>query len=398
MPWKECDAMSEKINFISRYLYGEKMSELCREFEISRKTGYKIVERYEKFGASAFEKLSQRPHRSPNQTPEGLIRLITDVRQTHPSWGARKIGHYLRRKRPDLLIPATSTIHTILARHGLVIKKSGRKRYKAQGTCLQKNLVLPNELWCADYKGQFRLGDRTYCYPLTITDQVSRFLLCAEAMEGTNEADAFDGFERTFKEYGLPQAIRTDNGVPFSCRGLLGLSKLSVWWLRLGIRLERISPGNPQQNGTHERMHLTLKQSVTRPPGKHILQQQEMLDDFVQVFNHERPHDGINNKVPADIYHLSERKYPDVLTEPDYADCERVLTVSSCGKLGVGGKKRVFIGEALSQQPVGLKQIEEDLWAVCFMDYELGFFDGESLKFCAQEDVFCAERPMRKGS
>ena len=207
--------------------------------------------------------------------------------------------------------PAKSTVHAVLYRHGLV-KKRKRKRYKACGTAfgLAKN---PNDLWCADYKGEFMLGDRRYCYPLTISDFSSRYLMTCEALETTKEEYAFEVFERAFKEYGLPRAIRTDNGVPFSsCHALFGLSRLSVWWLRLGISIERIKPGHPEQNGRHERLHLTLKKEATKPAGMNMLQQQEKFDKFIREYNEERPHQALSMKCPSEVYKPSSRKYKGV--------------------------------------------------------------------------------------
>jgi putative transposase len=239
---------------VARLLDGEKMAVLCREFDISRKTGYKIFSRYKDCGMQGLTDRSRRPNRHANRLPFQVEKLIVQLKQEHTSWGAPKIREKLRRLHTEISLPAISTVHVVLDRHGLV-SRGRRERYKAQGTVLEQP-VAPNDLWCADYKGEFMLTDRRYCYPLTITDATSRYLLCCDALESTKEEYAFAVFERTFKDFGLPQAIRTDNGIPFASRSaFFGLSKLSVWWLRLGIRIERIKPGNPQQNGRHERMH-----------------------------------------------------------------------------------------------------------------------------------------------
>jgi len=255
VPWRECYKMDERLRFVARLLEGEKMAVLCREFDVSRKTGYKIFQRYKDCGLEGLTDRSRRPYRQANQLPFQIEKLIVQLKREHPSWGAPKVREKLRRLHSDIRIPAISTVHAVLYRHGLV-NRGRRRRFKAQGTTLSRPLR-PNELWCADYKGEFMLADRRYCYPLTITDFASRYLLSCEALSSTKEIYAFTVFERVFKEFGLPLAIRTDNGVPFSSpHALFGLSRLAVWWLRLGIAIERIQPGHPQQNGRHERTRL----------------------------------------------------------------------------------------------------------------------------------------------
>ncbi|WP_200808576.1 IS481 family transposase [Tistlia consotensis] len=290
--------MDERLRFVSRLLDGEAMTEACREFGISRKTGYKIFNRYKEHGLEALSDRSRRPVRYANQLPQQIESLIVELKRTKPHWGARKIRELLvRRLDGDVRIPATSTIHAVLHRHGLV-KPLGRPRRRATGTPLSAGAA-PNDLWCADFKGEFKLGNGRYCYPLTVTDQASRFLLLCEALESTREDLAITAFEQLFRERGLPIGIRSDNGVPFaSPNALFNLSRLSVWWLRLGIAIERIKPGHPQQNGRHERMHLTLKKETTRPPGMNALQQQARFDDFVAEFNAERPHEALEMKCP----------------------------------------------------------------------------------------------------
>ena len=387
MPWRRSDIMSERIKFIARLLDGERMSDLCQEFEISRKTGYKL---HDRFKAEGLEGLSDKPrlpiHR-PNQTPVKIEQLIQDLRLAHPTWGSPKIKEYLQRKYGELKIPASSTIHCILEKNNLINKKKRIKLYKAEGTGLSEALA-PNDLWCADFKGQFRMGNQQYCYPLTTTDQLSRMLLCCEALENVKEDPALNAFERTFLEYGLPARIRTDNGVPFASRSLFGLSLLSVWWLRLGILIERIEPGHPEQNGRHERMHRTLKETVLKPPAKNILQQQEKFDEFCATFNHERPHQGIQMKCPSDLYQKSSRTYPEVLGDLEYPQHEGSCRVSGCGSIVVQKNKRVFISEVFRHQILGLKQVEEQLWQVDFMNYTLGFYDGESSRMSHAENPF----------
>src|SRR3984957_17714501 len=331
MPWRECCQMDERLKFVARLLDGEKMAVLCREFEISRKTGYKIYTRYKDCGVEGLTDRSRRPYRHARQLPFQIEKAIVQLKQEHPSWGAPKIRERLRRKHSEIHCPAISTVHAILDRNGLV-KRRRRRIYKPEGTPLAPPHH-PNELWCADYKGEFMLADQRYCSPLTITDFASRYLICCEGLSSTLAMYAFTVFERAFKDFGLPRAIRTDNGSPFaSANSLFGLTKLSVWWLRLGIGIERIKPGHPQQNGRHERMHLTLKKEATRPAGANFLQQQARFDTFVEEFNHERPHEALGMKCPGEVYTPSPRVYNGI-PEPDYPFHDRTLLVTSCGRI-----------------------------------------------------------------
>ena len=311
--------MDERLRFVGRLLDGEDMSSICREFGISRKTGYKIWNRYKEHGLEALTDRSRRPVRYGNQLPTQVETMIVRCRKEKPHWGARKIREMLIKRLPgEVRVPANSTIHAVLDRNGLVKTSRKRRRIKREGTPLSAGLN-PNDLWCTDYKGEFKMGNKKYCYPLTVTDHASRYLLTCEGLESTRETLAFTVFENLFKERGLPKAIRSDNGVPFaSPNALFNLSKLSVWWLRLGINVERITPGCPQQNGRHERMHLTLKKEATRPPGMNILQQQAAFDHFIDEYNNERPHEALSMKCPADIYKPADRQYHG-LPELDYA-------------------------------------------------------------------------------
>src|SRR3984957_12805373 len=271
----------------------------------------------QEYGLEALTNRSRRPVRYANQLPVQIESLIVRFKAEKPHWGARKIRELLvRRLDGDIGFPAKSPIHAVLDRHGLV-KRGGGPRHRARGTPLSEGAA-PNELWCADFKGEFKLGNGGDCYPLTVTHHASRFLLLCEALDSTREDPAITAFERLFIERGLPLAIRSDNGVPFaSPNALFNLSKLSVWWLRLGIAIERIKPSHPQQNGRHERMHLTLKKEATRPPGSNSLQQQDRFDAFVREFNIERPHEALDMKCPAERYLASTRHY-DGLPELTY--------------------------------------------------------------------------------
>lgn len=370
--------MDERVKFIARLLDGESMTSLCEEFGISRKTGYKILERYQDIGTQAFTDRSRRPIRLANQLPMQVEKYILNVKKEHPSWGARKIREKLIRKFPDVRTPAKSTIHAVLDRNGLVIPR-GRIRRRAEGTELTQS-TNPNDLWCADYKGEFMLGSKEYCYPLTITDHASRYLLTCEGLSTTKEIYAFTVFEKTFQEYGLPKAIRTDNGVPFaSANSLFNLSKLSVWWLRLGIQIERIQPGCPQQNGRHERMHLTLKKEATKPAGQNFLQQQAKFDEFLEEYNTDRPHEALDMKYPSEIYLRSDRNYQG-LQPIEYPLHDREIEVTSCGRICIG-KMKINLSKVFMGQKLGLKEVSDGTWLVTFMDYDLGYFDIDSCRF-----------------
>jgi len=388
MPWRECYKMDERLKFVARLLDGEKMAVLCREFEISRKTGYKIYSRFKDCGVEGLTDRSRRPYRHARQLPFQIEKAIVQLKQEHPSWGAPKIRERLRRKHSEIQCPAISTVHAILDRNGLV-KRRRRRVYKPEGTALS-HPYLPNDLWCADYKGEFMLADRRYCYPLTITDFASRYLIGCEGLSSTLGMYAFTVFERVFKDFGLPRAIRTDNGSPFaSANSLFGLTKLSVWWLRLGIDIERIKPGHPQQNGRHERMHMTLKKEATKPAAKNILQQPARFDQFIRVFNEQRPHQALNMRCPAEIYTRSPRPY-NGLPELEYPFHDRTVTVTRCGRICLGPQK-INISQAFAGQKVGVKQVSEQIWLVSFMQYDLGFFDDETCRIESAENPFVAK-------
>ena len=377
--------MDERLRFVARLIEGEKMAPLCAEFGISRKTGYKIFDRYKDCGVAAFTDRSRRPYRQANRLPPQLEAVIVRLKREYPDWGAPKIREKLRRQSTAPHLPAISTVHAVLDRHGLV-RRRRRRRARATGTELSRPSE-PNALWCADYKGEFMLGDRRYCYPLTITDFASRFLLTCEALSTTQEKFAFTVFERTFKEFGLPHAIRTDNGVPFaSAPALYGLSKLAVWWLRLGIEIERIQPGKPQQNGRHERMHLTLKKEATKPAAANVFQQQARFDAFVEQYNRERPHQALDMKVPADVYGRSARVYRG-LEELTYPFHDGTFTVTQCGRICFKGRK-VNLSHVFAGQNVGVTQVGERVWLVTFMRYDLGYFDDETCRLEPIENPF----------
>jgi putative transposase len=385
MPWKECHIVDERIRFVARLLEGEKMTRLCDEFGISRKTGYKIFDRYQECGVQAFNDRSRRPYRQATRLPLQLEATIGRLKREYPDWGALKIREKLQRQATAPHLPALSTVPAVLDRHGLV-KRRRRRRHTSAGTPLSQPSE-PNALWCADDKGEFMLTNRQYGYPLTVTDFVSRYLLVCEALSSTQEKFAFTVFARAFTDFGLPGAIRTDNGVPFaSPTALYRLSKLAVWWLRLGIRLERIEPGKPQQNGRHERMHLTLKREATQPAPANVLQQQARFDAFVARFNQERPHQAWGLKVPADVYVRSPRVYRG-LEELTYPFHDATYTVTHCGRICFKGRK-VNLSHVFAGQNVGVTQVRERIWLVTFMHYDLGYFDDETCRLEPIENPF----------
>jgi putative transposase len=377
MPWKECHVVDERLRFVARLLDGEKMAALCKEFGISRKTGYKIFDRYENCGVQGLTDRSRRPYRHANQLPLQIETWIVRLKKDYPGWGAPKIRERLRRQYPGLQCPAISTVHAVLDRHGLVTRRK-RRRSRAVGTTLSRP-TQPNDLWCADYKGEFMLANRRYCYPLTVTDFASRYLFTCEALSTTQERFAMTVFERTFKEFGLPRAIRTDNGVPFSsAHALYGLSKLSVWWLRLGIQLERIKPGHPEQNGRHERMHLTLKKAATKPAAANVFQQQARFDAFIEQYNQERPHQALAMQTPGEVYTPSPRPYRG-LDDLDSPFHDWTATVTTCGRICYRGRK-INLSQVFAGQTVGVRQVSDRLWLVTFMHYDLGYFDDETCR------------------
>jgi putative transposase len=344
-----------------------------------------ILGRYNETGLDGLTDRSRRPYRHANQLPFQIETQIVRLKKEKPTWGAPKIRDKLSRLYPDVHTPAISPVHALLDRHGLV-KRRRRRRNRAKGTPLSF-ACHPNDLWCADYKGEFMLADRRYCYPLTITDFASRYLFACEALSTTKEAYAFPVFETVFKEFGLPKAIRTDNGVPFaSPNGLYGLSRLSVWWLRLGIEIERIKPGNPQQNGRHERMHLTLKLEATKPAASNFLQQQGKFDNFLEYYNSERPHQALDMCCPAERYVPSTRPYVG-LPDLDYPFHDKTVTVTTCGRICFN-RQKINLSTVFAGQSVGIKQVSEEIWLVSFMDYDLGYFDNEACRLEPLENPF----------
>jgi len=378
VPWKESCRMEERMKFVARLRGGERMTDLCRAFGISRKTGYKFLERFERLSLVGLADQRRVPGRIPHRITAEKAALLLTLRKQHPTWGARKLRAHLMRQHPGLVLPAASTIGELLRRHGLV-RPSRRRRKPLVSRSPLCHAVAPNDVWCVDFKGQFRLGNGKYCYPLTITDGYSRMLLCCEALEDTRSDPAQQVFEETFRMYGLPLAIRSDNGTPFASQAIAGLSRLSVWWIRLGIRLERIAPGCPQQNGRHERMHRTLKAETTRPAGATMLQQQERFDRFQELYNSERPHEALGQRPPAEFYQPALRPFPEKLPEPEYPLHDIVVRVRGTGHVYVPGSGRTagapFLSLALAGEKVGLREIDEYTWLVSYFGLDLALLD-----------------------
>jgi transposase InsO family protein len=353
------------------------MVDLCREYGISRKTGHKLQNRVAALGKEGLLDQSRAPKTIPHRTPVELVELIVKTRRDHPTWGPKKIKDVLEREL-ERRLPTSSTIGSILVKQGLVERRKQRPRLPPRPTRLAEANA-PNDVWCVDYKGQFRLGDGSYCYPLTLTDQYSRFIFACDGMAAIDDEQARESCETVFRTHGLPIAMRSDNGAPFASTGLGSLTRLSVYWLRLGIRLERIRPGHPEENGRHERMHRTLKKETTRPARSNLLQQQERFDAFIQEFNNERPHEALEMKRPVEVYEPSTRKYPDKLEEPTYPVHDDVLRVRSNGGINIGSRV-IHVSTALHGELVGIREEDDNRWLISFMDIDLGHIVGDRVQ------------------
>lgn len=380
MPWKAKSPVDLRIEFITRLRAGERMTDLCVAYGISRKTGHKLKRRYEQLGAKGLFSQSRAPRHIPHKTTPEILELLLDERRRHPTWGPRKLKAVVE-QRTGRAMPSASTIGDALVRAGLVARRKNRTRFPRPASGLLSAADAPNDVWCTDYKGQFRLGDRSYCYPLTVTDQFSRYLLGCEGMAAISDAEARQVFSVIFAERGLPAVMRSDNGAPFASTGLGGLTQLSAYWMRLGIKLERIRPAHPQENGQHERMHRTLKQQTTRPPRRNLLQQQELFDSFVEEFNHERPHEALEMKRPADVYTRSPRPMPPTLPEPSYALHDDVLDVTRRGCIHLPRRGEVYLAVALAGHPVGIREEDDGRWSVAFMTLDLGHIEPRTRTF-----------------
>lgn len=385
MPWKETRVSDDRIRFVVEARDGlDSMAVLCRRFGVSRRTGYKWLGRYEQDGPAGLEDRSRAPERHPNEVGASTERRVVTLRQAHPTWGPRKLRALLRREDPGGHSPAASTIGAILGRHGLSVPRRARPR-RAGGADPPNPLgdfVAPNRVWCADYKGWFLAGDGRRCDPLTIMDGYSRFLIRCPMVPRLDYASARRVFEAAFRECGLPEAIRTDNGEPGT--GVAGLSRLSVWWVRLGIALQRIEPGRPQQNGSHERMHQTLKRETASPPAATYRGQCLRGESFRRRYNEVRPHEALGMRTPAEFYEPSPREYPERLRELEYGPGLSPRRVDERGTIRWHVTK-VFLSKALGGEVVALDEIDAKLCRVLFGPLELGLLDaglGRLLRPC----------------
>jgi transposase InsO family protein len=379
MGWKETCVAEERFRFIEEFK-GEQwsMAELCRRYGVSRKTGYKWLERYEEAGLKGLNDRSRAALSRPNAVAPEIAEVVLDFRRQHPHWGPEKLRAWLERDEPRIPWPAASTIGEMLKRAGLTVPRKRLRKATPSQSPLQ-HAGGSNQVWCVDFKGCFRCGDGSRCDPLTITDAYSRYLLRCQIVKSTTTDQVRGVMEAAFREYGLPVAIRSDNGEPFASVGLAGLSALSVWWIKLRIQPERIPPGKPQYNGRHERMHRSLKQATARPPAANLRAQQYAFDKFRREYNEQRPHEALGMKTPADFYEVSPRPYPSRLREPEYGDDWQIRRVMECGRVRWWNGK-LFVGKAFAGEYIGFEPLHEELWRVWFYEYPLGIVEGRRRK------------------
>jgi transposase InsO family protein len=362
------------MRFVLEYQSGlQTLSELCAIYEISRETGYYWLRRYQQGGLEALQERSRAPERHPNQTPQEIEEELLQLRRAHMRWGPRKLKKVLQRDHPQQHWPAASTIGELLAREGLVVPRKKRRRTPPYTEPFAQ-ADAPNRVWCADFKGWFTTQDGQRVDPLTISDACSRYLLRCQQVEKTNTAHVRAIFESAFRECGLPQAIRTDNGAPFASRALAGLSRLAVWWMKLGIVPERIAAGHPEQNGRHERMHRTLKQETASPPAANRRAQQRAFDRFRREYNQERPHEALEMQTPSAVYRPAERCYPARVREPEYGSAFQVRRVYERGQFR-WKCDHVFLSETLEGETIGLLPLDDRNFAVYFAAFPVAIFD-----------------------
>jgi transposase InsO family protein len=386
MPWKESHCVEKRFELINRYAKGERISDLCEEFGVSRKTGYKFLSRYRSLGQLGLQDQSRRPKTTPHAVEERIRESIISVRKQYPTWGARKIKAMLQREYKNLLWPSPSIIHLILAKQGLVEhKRTRKKRIRSDYDGFEPSQ--PNQLWSADFKGQFELKNKQVCYPLTITDNYSRYIIACQGLPRTTYELSKPVFEQAFELHGIPEVIKTDNGSPFaSTSALAGLSQLSAWWVTLGIKIQRIQPGKPQQNGRHERMHRTLKAEAARPAAGSMLAQQSQFDSFVDTYNYVRPHEALNMKTPGEYYTKSHRIYQKSNLNLAYNLHDFTRIVAQHGDVSFM-KERFFLSEALRGYTVGITEVDDDLWKVSFAHLDLGVYDSQKHEFTEAQKI-----------
>jgi putative transposase len=381
MPWKATDSQKERLRFVTQMEAGVfSMTELCARFGVSRQAGYTALRRWQEEGADGLKERSRAPLRSPQRIDEATAALLLATRAAHPDWGPRKIHAYLQPRHPHLVLPAASTTGELYRRAGLVAPRKQR-RWAHPGR-VQVDGRGPNDLWATDFKGEFRTRDGATCYPLTVTDAATRYLLACRGLSSIGHAGAQAVFAALFREYGLPGAIRSDNGPPFATKAIAGLSRLNVWWAKLGIRHDRIQPGRPDQNGSHERMHRTLKRATLRPPAESVPDQQERFDAFVREFNEERPHESLANETPASRYKRSTREMPEKLPRPSYEGHCRIRRIRGNGILYFGDRQH-FLSELLIGEDVALEEIEDGVWSIYFYELLLARLDERTGKLTA---------------
>lgn len=378
MPWRETEPMNERLKLVADHLAGHGVTELSLAYGVSRKTVYKWIERYELLGLEGLKEQGRAPIHHPNQTDKDIIDRLVKAKQLHIHWGPEKLLDFLNKHEPQVKWPSICTAEKWLKRHGLVKKRRLRKRVPAYSEPFL-DCGVPNNVWSADYKGQFKTGDGIWCYPLTITDNMSRYLITCKGLFSPCYADTQPWFEWAFHEYGLPEAIRTDNGTPFAGRGITGLSRLSIWWIKLGIRPERIESGKPQQNGRHERMHRTLKQETAQPPKADMNRQQLRFDEFRREYNYDRPHEALDKKTPASVYEVSPRKFPRKLRDPEYDLGTEVRMVRHGGEIGFK-RTYYFLSELLAGEKVGLVEIADGTYEIRFGFHPIGILDAKLQK------------------
>lgn len=374
MPWKETRVMDGRIQLVAMYLSHEwSLAALCQHFAVSRRIGYKWIRRYLERGAEGLVDLSRAPHHHSHAVPAGVVETVVATRTDHPSWGPRKLQAFLQREFPRQHWPTTSTIGEILRRHGLSVPRR-RCRKTPPYTRPFTGCNGPNNVWSADFKGWFTTGDGCRCDPLTITDNYSRYLVRCQVVDPVAYEGIQPVFVAAFQEYGLPLAIRTDNGPPFATTTVGGLSRLSIWWIKLGIRPERIQPGHPEQNGRHERMHRTLKRETATPPHPTGRLQQRAFDHFRREYNEQRPHEGLKQQTPASRYLESPRRYPLVLPAMTYPDDMAVRWVKAQGDIS-WRDHHIYLSETLAGELVGLRQVTDDRWNIYFGSVHLAQLD-----------------------
>jgi putative transposase len=390
MGWERMLPMEQRVHFLSDYLRKlMSFTDLCLRYKISRKTGYKWIHRYETSGIEGYHELSRKPLNSPYRIPFRIQQAIIEFRKRF-NWGPKKLLSKLKQRHPEWELPARSTVHGVLKREGLTHKHK-RRRHVIGTPQPFAPADRPNTLWTADFKGQFRTKDGIYCYPLTVVDSYSRYLLLCQCLKGPRLKPTKEFFTKVFNKYGLPERIRTDNGVPFASTAAGGLTQLSIWWIRLGIIPERITPGKPQQNGRHERMHRTLKEeSIDSVAATHNTQQIR-FDVFREDYNTNRPHEGLNFKTPASLYTSSERKMPLSLPPITYPGHYHLRPVN-CNGCFSWNHLYVYVGANLFQEYVGLEQLNEDVYDVYFGPIKLGLFDGRNKK---NRDYIKLNQPLK---